>query len=243
MCFEIEGNVYIFKMLIMWYNELHECQVLLEWYTAVCSTITVEPTRLYLCTIMQISLHGKTVFILKYISHVMSPSTLPGKLYAVLGRYSGRVLSDEMMGTSIFNINAVIPVIESFGFAEEIRKKTSGLASPQLKFSHWEVRLLKYHDEVIKWKCFLRYWPFGRGIHQSQVDSPHKGKWRGALMFSLMCAWTNRWINSGVAGDLRGHLAHCDITVMINNIAAELLSFPIFLMAVSYKILIFLNAM
>lgn len=36
-------------------------------------------------------------------------------------------------------IEAVLPVVESFGFCEEIRKKTSGLASPQLKFSHWEV--------------------------------------------------------------------------------------------------------
>ena len=25
------------------------------------------------------------------------------------------------------------------------------------------------------------------------VNSPHKGQWRGTLMFSLICAWTNRW--------------------------------------------------
>ena len=37
----------------------------------------------------------------------------------------------------MFNINAELPVIESFGFADDIRKKTSGLAFPQLKFSHW----------------------------------------------------------------------------------------------------------
>ena len=128
---------------------------------------------------------------------------LSGKLYAVLGRYSGRVLSDEMMGTSIFNINAVIPVIESFGFAEEIRKRTSGLASPQLKFSHWEVRILMCHDDFIKWKRFPCCWPFVRGIHRSPVDSLHKGKWCGALMFSLMCAWTNGWTNCGVAGYLK----------------------------------------
>ena len=40
-------------------------------------------------------------------------------------------------GTNLFNINAELPVIESFGFADDIRKKTSGLAFPQLKFSHW----------------------------------------------------------------------------------------------------------
>ena len=42
-------------------------------------------------------------------------------------------------GSQIFNIIATLPVVESFGFAEDIRKKTSGLASPQLVFSHWEV--------------------------------------------------------------------------------------------------------
>ena len=39
------------------------------------------------------------------------------------------------------------------------------------------------HDGVIKWKHFPRYWPFVRGIHRSTVNSPHKGQWRGALMF------------------------------------------------------------
>ena len=39
------------------------------------------------------------------------------------------------------------------------------------------------HDDVIKWKHFPRYWPFVRGIHRSPVNSPHKGQWRGALVF------------------------------------------------------------
>ena len=47
------------------------------------------------------------------------------------------------------------------------------------------------HDDVIKWKHFPRYWPFVRGIHRSPVNSPHKGQWRGALMFSLICVWIN----------------------------------------------------
>ena len=41
--------------------------------------------------------------------------------------------------------------------------------------------LLKTHDDVIKWKNFLRYWPFVRGIHRSPVNSSHKGQWRGAF--------------------------------------------------------------
>ena len=70
------------------------------------------------------------------------------------------------------------------------------------------------HHDVIKWKHFPRYWPFVRGIHRSPVNSPHKGQWRGALMFYLFCAWINGWVNNGKAGDLRRHRTHYDLTVM-----------------------------
>ena len=73
------------------------------------------------------------------------------------------------------------------------------------------------HDDVIKWKHFPRYWPFVRGIHRSPVNSPHNGQWRGALMFSLICAPINGWVNNGEAGDLRRHRAHCDVIVMTGN--------------------------
>ena len=59
-----------------------------------------------------------------------------------------------------------------------------------------------------------RYWPFVRGIHRSPVNSPHKGQWRGALMFSLICVWINGWVNNREAGDLRRYRAHYDLTVM-----------------------------
>ena len=71
------------------------------------------------------------------------------------------------------------------------------------------------HDDVIKWKHFPRNWPFVRGIHRSPVNSPHKGQWRGALMFSLICVWINDWVNNGEAGDLRRYRAHYDVIVMI----------------------------
>ena len=56
--------------------------------------------------------------------------------------------------------------------------------------------ITKWHDDVIKWKYFPRYWPFVRGIHRSPVNSPHKGQWRGALVFSFICAWINGWVQS-----------------------------------------------
>ena len=74
---------------------------------------------------------------------------------------------------------------------------------------------LAWHDDVIKWKHFPRNWPFVRGIHRSPVNSPHKGQWLGALMFSLICVWINAWVNNREAGDLRSYLAHYDVTVMI----------------------------
>ena len=71
-----------------------------------------------------------------------------------------------------------------------------------------------YHDDVIKWKHLKRYWPFVRWIHRSPVNSPHKGQWRGALLFSLICTRINGWVNNDEAGDLRRHSAHYDVTVI-----------------------------
>ena len=63
-----------------------------------------------------------------------------GKMYAVMGKRHGQILDEDMQeGSDMFNVTGILPVIESFGFSEEIRKRTSGLAYPQLKFSHWEV--------------------------------------------------------------------------------------------------------
>ena len=75
------------------------------------------------------------------------------------------------------------------------------------------------HDDVIKWKHFLRHWPFVRGIHRLPVNSPHKGKWRGALMFSLTSVWSNVWVSNREAGDLRRHRDNYDVTVMMFQIA------------------------
>ena len=70
------------------------------------------------------------------------------------------------------------------------------------------------HEDGTKWKHFPRYWSFVRGIHRPAVNSPHKGQWRGASMFSLISAWISGWINNREAGDLRRHRAHYDVTVM-----------------------------
>ena len=79
---------------------------------------------------------------------------------------------------------------------------------------HRKVIFRNDHDDVIKWKHFPRYWPFVRGIHRSPVNSPHKGQWRRALMFTLICVWINGCVNNREAGDLRRYCAHYGVTVM-----------------------------
>ena len=49
------------------------------------------------------------------------------------------------------------------------------------------------------------------------VNSPHKGQWRGALMFSLIYAWINDWVNNREADDLRRQRSHHDVIVMIGE--------------------------
>ena len=66
----------------------------------------------------------------------------------------------------------------------------TGITAVAPYLSTWR-QISASHDDVIKWKHFPRYWPFVRGIHRSPVNSPHKGQWRGALMFSLICARIN----------------------------------------------------
>ena len=77
--------------------------------------------------------------------------------------------------------------------------------------------LCTLHDDVIKWKHFPRYGPFAWGIHRSPVNSPHRGQWRGALMFALICAW----VNNRAAGYLRRYRAHYDVSVMASKCAYE----------------------
>ena len=99
----------------------------------------------------------------------------------------------------------------------------NGLVSNWRRVSSWinddpvQWPIYAQHDDVIKWKHFPRYWPFVQGIHRTPVNSPHKGQWRGALMFSLIRARINGWVNNREAGDLRRHRPHYDVIVMTRS--------------------------
>ncbi|KAI0221601.1 Cytoplasmic GTPase/eEF2-like protein (ribosomal biogenesis) [Massospora cicadina] len=75
-----------------------------------------------------------------YSCDIQATSEVLGRVYSVINRRRGKILSEEMKeGTSFFQIAARLPVVESFNFANEIRTRTSGSAFPQLIFSGFEV--------------------------------------------------------------------------------------------------------
>ncbi|SCV72655.1 BQ2448_4192 [Microbotryum intermedium] len=75
-----------------------------------------------------------------YSCDIQATGEVLGKVYGVVSKRKGRIVSEEMKeGTAFFTIRALLPVVESFGFADEIRTRTSGAASPQLVFHGFEV--------------------------------------------------------------------------------------------------------
>ncbi|KAF2276378.1 elongation factor 2 [Westerdykella ornata] len=82
-----------------------------------------------------------------YNCEIQASTDVLGRVYAVLTRRRGQILSETLSSTSsasttgnqTFTINALLPVAESFGFSDEIRKRSSGSASPQLRFAGFQM--------------------------------------------------------------------------------------------------------
>jgi ribosome assembly protein 1 len=63
-----------------------------------------------------------------------------GKIYSVVNKRRGEIINEIPGEENIMStIEAVVPVAESFGFVEEIRKKSSGLTNPMLRFYKWRI--------------------------------------------------------------------------------------------------------
>lgn len=74
-----------------------------------------------------------------YFCELNTPPEYLGSMYAVLNQKRAQVLNEEMQeGFALFSVQAYVPVSESFGFAEDLRRKTAGAASALLVMSHWE---------------------------------------------------------------------------------------------------------
>lgn len=80
------------------------------------------------------------ILLAMYSCEIQASTEVLGKVYEVLTRRKGRVQSESLNeGTPFYTIVSLLPVVNSFGFSDELRKRSAGLASPQLKFEGFEV--------------------------------------------------------------------------------------------------------
>ncbi len=80
------------------------------------------------------------ILLAMYSCTIQATPDVLGRVYSVLTRRRGSILSESLLeGTPYFTIEATLPVAESFGFSDEIRKRTSGLAQPMLRFVGFEM--------------------------------------------------------------------------------------------------------
>lgn len=79
------------------------------------------------------------LYLAMYTCDIQTTSDVLGKVYGVINRRRGRILHEEMReGTPYFTIQSAIPVVESFGFADDVRKRSSGAAIPLLIYRGFE---------------------------------------------------------------------------------------------------------
>ena len=97
----------------------------------------------------------------------------------------------------------ILQVTASFSFDFNFMAIWNAIAVQPLEWACHSASMMTSSNGYV----FPRYWPFVRGIHRAPVNSPHKDQWRGALMFSVICVWTNGLVNNRDAGDLRRYRA------------------------------------
>lgn len=84
---------------------------------------------------------------------IQAPQDSIGKVYTLINKCHGRVVSEEFkQDTGYFVIITHIPMMNCFGFADELRAKTSGTAFPIVTFSGFEV----LYDEDPFWMPMSR---------------------------------------------------------------------------------------
>jgi elongation factor 2 len=75
-----------------------------------------------------------------YLVEIQAPESALGGIYSTLNTKRGQILEEiPRSGTPMYNVKAYLPVYESFGFTEDLRRRTAGQAFPQCVFDHWEI--------------------------------------------------------------------------------------------------------
>jgi len=89
---------------------------------------------MYACSLTAVPSLLEPVFLV----NITAPEGALGGIYSCLNKKRGHVFAeDNRPGTPIYNLNAYLPVLESFGFVADLRAATSGQAFPQCVFDHW----------------------------------------------------------------------------------------------------------
>ena len=140
-----------------------------------------------------------------------NPRFNTGGLSSVLSRYFGENNYNYMVCWRRLIVRIMQSITEEIEWEHQDYNLYKGIINSRHRCTTKECF---FHDDVIKWKHFPRNWPFVREIHRSPVNFPRNGQWRGALMFSLINAWINDWLNNREAGDLRRQHGHYDVIVM-----------------------------
>ena len=101
----------------------------------------------------------------------------------------------------------------------KVQKSAKATASHYHVVIYITLNNVTWHDDVIKWKHFPRYWPSVRGGNPPVTgEFPSQRPASQSLdVFFFICAWINHSVNNREAGDLRSHCAHYDVIVMSIN--------------------------
>jgi len=74
-----------------------------------------------------------------FLAEIQAEQKVLSKIYSLMYKRRGNIIEEVAKERSTFYIlRAHIPVLESLGFDAALRQETSGAASPQLVFSHWQ---------------------------------------------------------------------------------------------------------
>jgi ribosome assembly protein 1 len=83
--------------------------------------------------------YAPRLYVSMYSCDIQTTPEMMGRVYSALSKRNGKIVAEDYNdGSGFFTIRALLPVIESFGFADDIRTRTSGAAFPQLVFHGFE---------------------------------------------------------------------------------------------------------
>ena len=135
------------------------------------------------------------------------------------------ICSPASLTSLLSNPNISIPVLSDNEIKSSMRSLRSTLTGQSISLVVHNPNGRFLQISALDWSRSKRWWrhqmetfsallAICAGNSPFPVNSPHKGQWRGALMFSKICVWINGWVNNREAGDLRRYRANYEVIVM-----------------------------